>query len=89
MRPRRSLLAAFRELEARVNAYKFLRRDGTGVFTGFGWPLPDGGPGGWVETPTSTPAAAASTPAGRRTCRCGSGARCTRSSSTGRSSTTA
>jgi hypothetical protein len=30
-------------------AYKFLRPDGTGVFTGFGWPLPDGGPGGWVE----------------------------------------
>jgi hypothetical protein len=32
-----------------VIAYKFLRPDGTGVFTGFRWPLPDGGPGGWVD----------------------------------------
>jgi hypothetical protein len=31
-----------------VIAYKFLRRDGTGVFTGFGWPLPGDGPGEWV-----------------------------------------
>ncbi len=31
-------------------AYKFLRPDGTGVFTGFRWPLPDGGPGAWVES---------------------------------------
>ena len=30
-------------------AYKFLRPDGTSVFTGFAWPLPDGGPGAWVE----------------------------------------
>ena len=30
-------------------AYKFLRPDGTSVFTGFSWPLPDGGPGAWVE----------------------------------------
>ena len=30
-------------------AYKFLRPDGTSVFTGFAWPLPDGGPGDWVE----------------------------------------
>ena len=30
-------------------AYKFLRPDGTSVFAGFGWPLPDGGPGPWVE----------------------------------------
>ena len=29
-------------------AYKFLRPDGTSVFTGFRWPLPDGGPGHWV-----------------------------------------
>lgn len=29
--------------------YKFLRRDGTGVFSGFEWPRPDGGPGAWVE----------------------------------------
>jgi len=32
-----------------MRAYKFLRPDGTGVFTGFHWPLPDGGPGGWVR----------------------------------------
>jgi hypothetical protein len=32
-----------------VIAYKFLRADGTSVFTGFRWPLPDGGPGAWVE----------------------------------------
>jgi hypothetical protein len=32
-----------------VIAYKFLRPDGTSVFTGFRWPLPDGGPGEWVE----------------------------------------
>jgi hypothetical protein len=32
-----------------VIAYKFLRRDGTGVFTGFEWPLPDGEPGRWVD----------------------------------------
>ena len=31
-------------------AYKFLRADGTSVFTRFRWPLPDGGPGGWVES---------------------------------------
>jgi hypothetical protein len=31
-------------------AYKFLRRDGTSVFTGFRWPLPERGtPGGWVD----------------------------------------
>jgi hypothetical protein len=29
-------------------AYKFLRRDGSSVFSGFRWPLPDGGPGAWV-----------------------------------------
>jgi hypothetical protein len=32
-----------------VIAYKFLRPDGTSVFTRFKWPLPDGGPGDWVE----------------------------------------
>jgi hypothetical protein len=32
-----------------VTAYKFLRPDGTSVFTSFRWPLPDGGPGAWVE----------------------------------------
>ena len=26
-------------------AFKFLRADGTGVFTGFRWPLPQAGPG--------------------------------------------
>ena len=30
-------------------AYKFLHADGTGVFTRFRWPLPDGGPGAWVD----------------------------------------
>ena len=30
-------------------AYKFLRSDGTSVFTGFTWPLPNGEPGAWVE----------------------------------------
>jgi len=32
-----------------VIAYKFLRADGTTVFTRFTWPLPDGGPGPWVD----------------------------------------
>lgn len=32
-------------------AYKFLRPDGTSAFTGFSWPLPNGGPGAWVEAP--------------------------------------
>ena len=32
-------------------AYKFLRPDGTGVFTRFAWTLPDGAPGAWVEAP--------------------------------------
>jgi hypothetical protein len=35
-----------------VIAYKFLRPDGTGVFTGFAWPLPDDGPGAWVGAET-------------------------------------
>jgi hypothetical protein len=30
-------------------AYKFLRGDGSSVFSGFRWPLPDGAPGAWVE----------------------------------------
>ena len=30
-------------------AYKFLRRDGTAAFTGFRWPMPDDGPGPWIE----------------------------------------
>jgi hypothetical protein len=32
-----------------VIAYKFLRSDGSSVFTRFTWPLPDGGPGPWVD----------------------------------------
>ena len=32
-------------------AYKFLRDDGSSVFTSFGWPLPASGPGVWVEAP--------------------------------------
>lgn len=32
-----------------MTAYKFLRPGGTGPFTGFRWPLPDHGPGGWVD----------------------------------------
>ena len=32
-------------------AYKFLRGDGTGMFTHYPWPMPDGGPGEWVEAP--------------------------------------
>ena len=32
-----------------MTAYKFLRADGTGAFTGFAWPLPDGALGAWVE----------------------------------------
>jgi hypothetical protein len=37
-----------------VIAYKFLRDDGTGVFTRFAWPLPDREPGAWVEAPIVT-----------------------------------
>jgi hypothetical protein len=36
-------------------AYKFLRADGTGVFTGFRWPLPNGAPGAWVEAADTEP----------------------------------
>jgi hypothetical protein len=32
-----------------VIAYKFLTLAATSPFTGFRWPLPDGGPGAWVE----------------------------------------
>lgn len=30
-------------------AYKFLRPDGSSVFTSFRWPLPDDEPGAWVD----------------------------------------
>jgi hypothetical protein len=34
-----------------VIGYKFLRSDGTSLFTGFRWPLPEAGePGSWVES---------------------------------------
>ena len=32
-------------------AYKFLRSDGSSVFSSFAWPLPADGPGAWVEAP--------------------------------------
>ena len=32
-------------------AYKFLRTDGSSLFTSYRWRLPDGGPGEWVEAP--------------------------------------
>ena len=32
-------------------AYKFLRPNGTTVFSPFCWPLPANGPGAWVEAP--------------------------------------
>jgi hypothetical protein len=32
-----------------VIAYKFLADDGSSVFSRFRWPLPNGGPGDWVE----------------------------------------
>jgi RNA polymerase sigma factor (sigma-70 family) len=37
------------ELEGLVIAYKFLRPDGTSVFTGFSWPGAESLPGPWVE----------------------------------------
>ena len=33
-----------------MRAYKFLTADGLGVFSRFAWPLPNGGPGAWVES---------------------------------------
>jgi hypothetical protein len=32
-----------------MTAYKCLTAEGTGRFSGFAWPLPDGRPGAWVE----------------------------------------
>jgi hypothetical protein len=36
-----------------MRAYKFLTDEGSGVFSRFRWPLPNGGPGGWVEAEVS------------------------------------
>lgn len=33
-----------------MRAYKFLTVEGSGSFSGFRWPLPNGGPGEWVES---------------------------------------
>jgi hypothetical protein len=33
-----------------MSAYKFLTADGHGLFSRFAWPLPNGGPGAWVES---------------------------------------
>jgi len=33
-----------------MTAYKFLTADGLGVFSRFSWPLPNRGPGAWVES---------------------------------------
>ncbi len=33
-----------------MRAYKFLTADGLGAFSLFAWPLPNGGPGAWVES---------------------------------------
>ena len=32
-----------------MRAYKFLTEEGRGVFSGFDWPLPNRGPGAWVD----------------------------------------
>ena len=37
-----------------MKAYKFLGEDGRGLFSRFSWPLPDGGPGAWVESEVAT-----------------------------------
>lgn len=37
-----------------MKAHKFLAEDGTGVFSRFRWPLPNGGPGPWVEAEVDT-----------------------------------
>jgi hypothetical protein len=33
-----------------MRAFKFLTADGLGIFSRFEWPLPNGGPGAWVES---------------------------------------
>ena len=37
-----------------MKAFKFLTAQGAGVFSGFPWPLPNGDPGGWVESEVDT-----------------------------------
>ena len=74
-------------LEARMKAYKFLTADGLGVFSRFAWPLPDGGPGAWIEAEVE-PCRVGSTPAGRPTSPTGLRPRCSRSSSTALSTST-
>jgi hypothetical protein len=37
-----------------MKAYKFLSGDGVGIFSRFAWPLPNGGPGDWVESEVAT-----------------------------------
>ena len=36
-----------------MKAYKFLADDGSGIFSRFRWPAPDGAPGAWVEAALS------------------------------------
>ena len=33
-----------------MRTYKFLTAEGRGAFSGFGWPLPNGGSGPWVDS---------------------------------------
>lgn len=33
-----------------MRAFKFLTADGLGLFSRFAWPVPNGGPGAWVES---------------------------------------
>lgn len=33
-----------------MKTYKFLTADGLGLFSRFAWPVPNGGPGAWVES---------------------------------------
>ena len=68
-----------------MRAYKFLSADGLGVFSRFAWPLPGAGPGTWVESDVETLSGPVSMPADRSTFRTGWRLRCTRSSSTDRS----
>jgi hypothetical protein len=37
-----------------MRAYKFLGGDGVGIFSRFAWPLPNGGPGDWVDSEIAT-----------------------------------